>query len=737
MPKTRPNSRSLEAEATAHSLSLFEGATVADAATSAEAQEPKLLRRAGQGRAQPVKKPRYLLEGETRLDTTTAQLVSQLSGLRWPRKWSAIRRYDLLAAAEIERLKKEWGDEPSPLLTRKTRDGVETVELSARGEEALVAREGERGFRRVVKGESGLTREYFIKRLTTSDGFIETRLSWFGAAWPLFEEASAKIESSFQAFLTQNSGPQRSLFEDLDAAERDRADSQLRLMESVRNGRLVLDYLMRTFGRDGTNPVRVAAWDLRALLGCENDPHGMRRVRGCLEALSEIRFEMHLKGGAQKARSFGALISEIQYSGGGSGDHGDGWFAIHLAPSALGCLAVFGAESQETLPRPRTIAPAALDNASEFDWQRSLSPAERERLKSGFTRSQMALAPHYDRAHGLSATQAELLRWIERQLTQERDASRFKHTVVTPGDRTPRLYSRIFCPALPQGRSFLGALGHFRDRPERGRRLASLAKEIGVIWPSPRAKISYRAAIEALLNDLRLIVEEVLDGTIVVCLPNISDQTRRRGENWDWRLLNETSEFAPEFLAAHGTFLCFISPDYSARLIEKLERYYQERFERGETPYLIKVRRADEIIEFDASVSKNQSSVLDTPEITDSERGVTKTQTSKMDTPQITSFNSTVSKTELSKTNTPQIIGVPETAFTPHGSQTTLNSRLKAARLRLGLTQKKLAQILGVSQVMISKWEKGISQIERETPSPTPISEEMTVKIEIWIKNNN
>lgn len=715
MPKPRSKSAKPQKEGTGESLSLFERVAAQSEAQSSEVKtitgipldtrmEPcgsdglkqfleadrslgavedvpegsrEQSSRAGQGSGKSStsqdkisvsKKARYLLEGETRLDATTAQMVSQLSGLRWPRKWSAIRRYDLLETSEIERIKSERGEDDPSLAKRKTNGGEVKIGLSTRGEEELIAREGGRGFRRVVKGDSGATREYFIKRLTTSDGFIETRLSWFGAAWPLFEEASAKIESSFQAFLSQGRGPQRSLFEELDEAERERADSQLRLMESVRNGRLVLDYLMRTFGRDGINPVRVAAWDLRALLGCENDPHGMRRVRGCLEALGEIRFEMHLKGGIQKARSFGALISEVQYSGAGGGDHGDGWFTIHLAPSALGCLAVFGNErSDSALPMPRTIAPAALEEASEFNWQRSLSPAERERLKSGFTRSQMALAPHYDRAHGLSHTQAELLRWIERQLTQERDSSRFKKTVVTPGDRAPRLYSHVFCPALPQGRTFLGALGHFRDRPERGRKLSSLAKEVGVIWPSARAKSTYRASINALLNDLKIVVEEVLDGLIVVRLPCADDvrnaSSGGRKEFWDWRLLPDTEELSLEFLAAHGAFLCFISPDYSSRLIEKLERYYQDRFERGESPYLIKVRRAAE---------------------------------GQLEEPQETS---------------------------------SLNARLKAARLQNGLTQAQLASALGVSQAMINKWEK-------IQPQLTPISRASADKIEQWLWQN-
>lgn len=230
------------------------------------------------------------------------------------------------SGAEVERLLREKGETPSPLLARRVRGGAE-VELSGKGEEALVAREGERGLRRVMQSESEAVREYFVKRLTSSDGFIEVRLSWFGAAWP-FEEASRRIESGFQAFLAQSRGPQQTLFEELDEQQRERADAQLRLMESVRNGRLVLDYLVRTFGRDGRGPVSVPAWDLKTLLGCEKDPHGLRCVRGCLEALSEIRFEMPLQGGGQKARSFGALLSEVQYVGAGKGDHGDGTFHI-------------------------------------------------------------------------------------------------------------------------------------------------------------------------------------------------------------------------------------------------------------------------------------------------------------------------------------------------------------------------------------------------------------------------
>ncbi len=623
---------------------------------------------------------RTLWEGETWLDGTTAQLISQLSGLRWPRRWSDIRRFDVLSKTEIERLQRESQGGESPFLTRKIRKGVEVWELSARGEEDLVAREGERGFRRVIGAENGLSREFFVKRLTTSDGYVEMRLSWFGVAWPLFEEASTKIERTFQTFLAQKNGPQRTLFEELDEQERERADSQLRLMESVRHGRLVLDYLVRTFGRDGKNPVSVAAWDLRSLLGCEKDPHGMRRVRGCLEALSEIRFEMHLKGAGQKGRTFGALLSEVQYVGGGKGDHGDGMFHIHLAPSAFGCLAVFGVEKAGAeFPPPRTIAPAALQAQSEFNWKKTLSPAERERLQTGYTRSQMSLAPHYDRAHDLSGAQAGLLRWIEKQLTHERDASRFKKTVVTPGDRTPRLYSQVFCPALPSGRTFYGALGHFRDRPERGRKLATIAKEIGLVWPSPRAKVAYNAAVESLLQDLRLIVEDVLEGVLVLCLPlpthalppqGEKTKTRRVAEAWKWEIIGQNPHQL-DFLAAHATVFPFISPEYMTTLITKLGAYYKKRFESGESPYLVEVRHV-------------------------SDRGL------------------------FAETDTAGVT-----------SSETLSHRLYAARRAKGLTQAQIAPLFGVSRVMIAKWERG-AKIPTDTP-PTPISPGSAAKIEAWL----
>lgn len=263
------------------------------------------------------------------------------------------------------------------------------------------------------------------------------------------------------------------------------------------------------------------------------------------------------------------------------------------------------------------------------------------------------------------------MRWIERELTQERDAARFKSTPITPSDRTARLYSHLFCPLLPQGRSFLGALGHFRDKPERGRKLASLARALDLPWPSPRAKVAYNQAVDALLGDLHTVVEEVLNGVVAVC----TSEAAAKGKVSDtWRTLADT----PRDVALHAMFLLFISPDYLDQLMEDLERYYEERFQNGEAPFPIKVRRGGEAVP---------------------------------------AVENTVTEGEVTEEVAPPLF-----------------QRLKTARRERGLTQTQLAATLGVSQPMISYWEKGPAT-EKGVATGKPLSEQAISKMETWLSD--
>jgi hypothetical protein len=211
-----------------------------------------------------------------------------------------------MEAQEIERLQREHGSAAfeageigrgkrtrGALLLRRMRpSGEGVIELSEEASRALAERESQHGFRRLIRDDDGVQREYLIKRLRTPSGHLEIRLTWYGMAWPLVNDAVEYQQSRLSALNVQSSLRHPSLFEELDEERRAALNGQLRQMESIRDARLVMDLILRSFGRDGENPLHIPAWQLRALLECENDDNGFRRVEGCLRALQEVRFHV-------------------------------------------------------------------------------------------------------------------------------------------------------------------------------------------------------------------------------------------------------------------------------------------------------------------------------------------------------------------------------------------------------------------------------------------------------------
>jgi hypothetical protein len=293
-----------------------------------------------------TERERYLLEGPTRMDKRAATLVAYAHGLNLPRKWSAIRPWQQLVEKEIERLQKEQGSEAfkssngergkkgrAAGLTRRVRpSGEEVIELSEEAAAALAERESLRGFRRQIRDEDGVQREYLIKHLATPEGRLEIRLSWYGMAWPLVGDAVDYQQTTLRALDSRTGLGQPSLFEELEERRRAEINGMMRQMESIRDARLVMDLILRTFGRDGQNPLHIPAWQLRALLECESDDHGSTRVEGCLRALQEVRF--HLKadrnGPGGKAESFGPFIGDVKYIARGQGKHTDGDYYLQV-----------------------------------------------------------------------------------------------------------------------------------------------------------------------------------------------------------------------------------------------------------------------------------------------------------------------------------------------------------------------------------------------------------------------
>lgn len=636
---------------------------------------------------------RYLLEGPTRMDKRAATLVAYTHGLNLPRRWSTVRPWHQLEALEIERLQKELGEaafkaqeeeekktkrKRGALLLRRTRpSGEVVVELSEEAARELGERESLRGFRRLIRDEDGVQREYLIKRIRTPKGFLEIRLSWYGMVWPFVEDAVEYRETSLQALNTQPMLGQPSLFEELEERRRADLNGQLRQMEAIRDARLVMDLILRTFGRNGENPLHVPAWQLRSLLECENENDGFRRVEGCLRALQEVRFSMHSesKGLGATVESFGPFIGDVKYIGRGRGRPTDGDYYLQISPGAIGCLQVFSTGQYKASNAERVMT---------YDWNRTLTREQRQEL-SGYDRGFLTLAPYYDRAKGFTPTQSNLLRFIERELTLNKDSARKSHRIKRAEKKDknanePRLYGHDFCPLLPRALHFYGALGHFTRNPETGRKLQSsrsqtsesLLSVMGQVLPSKRARIQRQKVLTQVLQDMKAVVEEALGGHAIAWKPE--EGKKRKGS---WLTLKDAADLTEEELLQVSWFL-FIAPDFRARLATDLEKYHAERYADGKTPYPIQVTHDQEKAKksYLQVAGEHYESVEDT---------------------------------------------VP------------LRVRLKEHRTANKLSQARVGELFGVSQKTIGYWEKGPLPDKTGKVRGKPIPREMIPYVIRWI----
>ena len=638
---------------------------------------------------------RYLLEGASRIDKRAAELVAHVENLTLPRKWSAVRKWDELVQEEIERLELEHGEEAFEDLRKKTRDenargpllrrrykpgGEELVTLAPEAEEALLASVGHKGFRRVQKDEDGASREYLVKRFKAGTGYLEARLSWYGMAWPLVDEGREKAKEDLEAL--RDRLRQGNLFEDLDEKTRAGLDSRLRLLESVRDARHVMDLVLHRFGRDGENPLHLPAWELRTLLECENDTDGFRRVRGCLRALQEVRFALEARGtGAGTARRvFGPFLGEVSYVPRGPGEHTDGDFYLNIQPHFLGCLRVFGTAHYKLRDARKILA---------FDWGKDLSKEERKELEEGFVKGFSALAPYYDRAKGFTPAQRRLRAWIERSITLRKDyaSKSMKAAKVKPAAADadePRLYGRNFCPLLPPEALFHGALGHFKKNPESGRTLygtstaptrtggahaAGLLAEMGLYLNRGAAKAQRAETVRKALEAFRAVVEEAYGGTVAA---------RHGGK---WLSLEEASKLPEEELGKRTSWCFFLPRDWSEKRAADLEAYHAERHARGEVPYIVKVTK-----DRDVAAKAHE-------DLAGERRGGD--------------------------------VGL--------GSE-PLRIRLYAARKDRKLSQADVGELFGVSQRTVGLWEAGPDLDEKGRPKGKPIPAELVPLLLRWVE---
>jgi hypothetical protein len=167
------------------------------------------------------------------------------------------------------------------------------------------------------------------------------------------------------------------------------------------------------------------------------------------------------------------FVNSWQYVPLGRGGHGEGVYALSITPAFVGSLKVF--ETARNL-RLRSGAVGVV-----YDFSKGIPSEDRRALR--FV-SFDAGRPFYHSAAGLTAQRRNLVNWIEREITLKRDPIRkerknHKSNRKTQDAREPRHYDRAFCPLLPEGQTFVAALGHFVGNPEAGFTLYGTASKGG------------------------------------------------------------------------------------------------------------------------------------------------------------------------------------------------------------------------------------------------------------------
>ena len=616
---------------------------------------------------------RLILEAPTRIDRNAYGLVNATTRLSLPRKWGAVQSWEDLVEEEKARLLDNYGEATAireKLLVRKHPPGKPpTLELTTRAEDELMDAKASTWVRRVYK-VAGLPREHIVRRLRVGAGYVEARLTWFGTTWPLVSEGLNAQEKQLRA--VKKELRQQPLFEDLDHNLREAVDNRLRFLAHVRDGYEVMKLILHELGRQGTNPVKIPAYHFRSLLECEQDIHGHARIRGCLEALHELSFNLTVNTHDNRHDAFGNFLAQVAYEGRGPGEHTDGDWWLQVGDAFIGCLKVFEIPGHKLRD---------MRDVTEYDFGKKLTKDEAAGLN--YIRG-WSTAPWFDKAKGHTPEQANLRTWIETNLTTNVDTprkDRQHHKVKKAAANAHELreYRSDFCPLLPEGTPFYGALGHSRRHPENGWKLVQAATQptktggakyegimsiLGYEYPPGQAYRRRENNVRQALQDMKAVVEDAFHGLVVA----------RFGGSGEWATLPEAiDKWTVDELAKKALWFFFLPTNYRELARDAIEAHHAERYARGETPYELAITRDAAL--FEKGLDERGRPV---PKEEDLEGG---------------------------------------------DAAQPLRSKLKVARLERDLRQADVAGLFGVSQPAYAPWESGTK----------PIPAELVPLVERWV----
>jgi len=631
---------------------------------------------------------------EIQADTKALDVIRHVHKVRLPKKWSRFKSWPDLLEAEKARLLEVEGDDAFKDLKKETKDPnargpllkkrfrragkEEVVELTAEALKDLKIREGlASGFR--FQNEDG--KEYLTRLFQVGSGFLEVGLSWFGLAGPWVEDWGREREKE-----TKDATQEVFRYDDLDSDLQEQVDRRLRRLQMLQDGRRLMEAILGQVGVQAQNPIHFPAVAFRELLHLHDDNNWKSRVEGGLEALRACEFRVDTFE-REKLKGHGSFLSEWWYRGAGAGSHKEGDYFLHVTQNFLGCLYVFET-GRRKLPSGQEI--------TAYNFKRKLSPEEKKSFGWGYDRTRKgkkweykkreatatvtwfdAGRVFYNATEDLTPEQDNLVDFLDGEVTFRKDAARkdrraVKVRATSPNANEPRLYGRDFCPLLPEGKLFHGALGHFGSNPETGRTLfgtrrratatggphaGGLIEVLDYHLPPGRAHKERTRVVREAFQDFKAVVVDYLGGVVAAHGPS------------GWLSFEQASKLPYKDL--RRTKWLFFLP----------ETWREDRKQRWE--------------------EKTGWRATEDPKEAEQAREARQWEA-----------------------------GGKAMAGTPR----PLRHRLREARLDRGLSMEKLGKLFGVSQPMVWKWETGPEPDEDGKARGRPLPPELVPFVERWVE---
>jgi hypothetical protein len=485
--------------------------------------------------------------GSAPVSVTALEISRAVRKVRLPKKFSTIPKWVDLEKEEVRAILEEEGEqafedrrkttgdkEERPALLKKSykANGEEVVRLTSEGALRLRVRIGTgRGFVDV----NSYNEEVFCKLYEVGrGGYVEIGLSRDGMAAPMFDEWQKDMKNSLEEHKKKLKNTS-SLFPEIYKEELKKVDQKLSRLKIWREARLIMEMILGQVSKQCRNPVEISAEAFRVLLWPDRaksnswPPNWKQSVEDALTSLNKFTFTLKTYR-LESLKGYGSMVAQWLYKELGQGGHGDGVYLIDVTPGFIGCLTVF--ESGKVSLRSGV-------EAVTFHWAKDLTKEEKNALGWGvkgekpvdtFVRID-AGSVFYSSAAGLSDTQKGLFSYLtEKNITLRSSHTsadnKAARTVWNAKDaKEPRLYTSEFCPLIPKGKSYHGALGNFKHNAEagfylagaeniKGRRPGGILHHMGHTIPTGAAKSRRSEIITQALKDLRAVVVDYLGGIV-------------------------------------------------------------------------------------------------------------------------------------------------------------------------------------------------------------------------------